>query len=145
MQWNNDEEYMLTKNNKQIQLGHLGSKETTIPHKLKMEGLCEDNKPALWCIQQLQARKTAYWGLSHSDAWESSKSAIQKINIIENEIENFRNRNRNRDLWNLGEFDGGGSGDDGVAEEFGNEREQAILVREVAMAKRLHGAAHINP
>lgn len=29
----------------------------------------------------------------------------------------------------LGEFDGGGSRDDGVAEEFGNEREQAVLLR----------------
>lgn len=36
----------------------------------------------------------------------------------------------------LREFDGGGSGDDGVTEEFGNEREQAILLREFAVTKR---------
>lgn len=41
----------------------------------------------------------------------------------------------------LGEFDGGGSRDDGVAEEFGNEREQAILLRELAVAERSNGAA----
>nr|AFK49481.1 unknown [Lotus japonicus] len=37
----------------------LESRGTTILHKQKTEGLCEDNKPEQWYIQQLQAQKTA--------------------------------------------------------------------------------------
>lgn len=37
---------------------------------------------------------------------------------------------RERDLR---EFDGGGSGDDGVAEELGDERQQTVLGREIAI------------
>jgi hypothetical protein len=50
-------------------------------------------------------------------------------------LENFQN---------LREFDGGGSGDDGVTEEFGNEREQAIFVGDVSIAKRSNCTAQIN-
>ena len=60
------------------------------------------------------------------------KKVVEKIEMM-GEVEDLR------------EFDGGGSGDDGVAEEFGNEREQAILVREVAVAKRSQRTTQINP
>ena len=45
----------------------------------------------------------------------------------------------------LGELDGGGSSDDGVAEELGDEREQAFLVGEASMAERSHRTAHVDP
>jgi hypothetical protein len=45
----------------------------------------------------------------------------------------------------LGEFDGGGSGDDAIAEELGNERQQAVFVWDVAVAERPQSTAEINP
>lgn len=45
----------------------------------------------------------------------------------------------------LGEFDGGGGGDDAIAEELGNERKQAVFLWDFAMAERTQCTAKINP
>lgn len=46
---------------------------------------------------------------------------------------------------NLREFDGGGSGDEDIAEELGDEGKQAVLFRKVAMAERSESTAEIDP
>ena len=45
----------------------------------------------------------------------------------------------------LGEFDGGGGGDDAIAEELGNERQQAVFLWDFAVAERTQCTAKINP
>jgi len=64
VEWKNDEKHIPTKKKAKSKLQnistHLGSKETTILHKPKRQGLCEDSKPVLWYTQQLQAQMTTY-------------------------------------------------------------------------------------
>ena len=45
---------------------------------------------------------------------------------------------------NLGELDGGGCGDDGVAEQLGDEREEAALVGDLGVAQRREDAPEVH-
>lgn len=49
------------------------------------------------------------------------------------------------EITSLGEFDGGGSGDEDIAKELGDERKQAVLFRKVAIAERSERTAEIDP
>jgi hypothetical protein len=49
-----------------------------------------------------------------------------------------------RGLGNLGELDGGGRGDDGVSEELGREREDAVLLRDLGFHQRREDAAEVH-
>lgn len=46
---------------------------------------------------------------------------------------------------NLRELDGGGGGDDGVAEQLGGEREQAVLLRDLGVRERREDAPEVDP
>ena len=45
----------------------------------------------------------------------------------------------------LREFDGGGSGDDAVAEELRDERKKTIFLRELAVAQRFERTVEVHP
>lgn len=76
--------------------------------------------------------------------------AIRQSNGVTNYFELKRDNTKTSDtsmlqnFYYLREFDGGGSGDDGVAEKLGNKGQQAIFVGEVAVAEGPQGAAEID-
>ena len=45
----------------------------------------------------------------------------------------------------LREFDGGGSGDDAIAEQLRDERKKTVFLRQLAVAQRSERAAEVHP
>lgn len=50
-----------------------------------------------------------------------------------------------QNLHYLRQFDGGGSSNDGIAEELGQQREETVFFWDLPIAKRSESAAEIDP